>query len=74
MKLFAISDLHVGYPENREVLAQLRPDSDEDWLIVAGIVIGPSVLGFVEPTEVLEVFSELGVVFLLFVVGLETKL
>jgi 3',5'-cyclic AMP phosphodiesterase CpdA len=34
--LFAISDLHVGYRENREVLARLRPDTNEDWLIVAG--------------------------------------
>jgi Kef-type K+ transport system membrane component KefB len=42
--------------------------------ILAGVLIGPSVLGFVEPDEVLEVFSELGVVFLLFMVGLETKL
>ena len=42
--------------------------------ILAGVLIGPSVLGLVEPDEVLEVFSELGVVFLLFMVGLETKL
>ncbi len=42
--------------------------------ILAGVVIGPAVLGFVEPTEVLEVFAELGVVFILFWVGLETRL
>ena len=42
--------------------------------ILAGLVVGPSVLGFVEPTEVLEVFAELGVVVLLFWVGLETRL
>jgi Kef-type K+ transport system membrane component KefB len=42
--------------------------------IVAGVLIGPSVLGVVEPDAVLEVFSELGVVFLLFVVGLESRL
>nr|MBA2566275.1 cation:proton antiporter [Thermoleophilaceae bacterium] len=36
--------------------------------------VGPSVLGLVEADEVLEVFAELGVVFLLFWVGLETKL
>jgi Kef-type K+ transport system membrane component KefB len=41
--------------------------------ILAGVVIGPSVLGIVEPGEVLEVFAELGVVFLLFWVGLETR-
>lgn len=42
--------------------------------ILAGLLIGPSVIGLVEPTEVLEVFSELGVVFILFWVGLETRL
>jgi Kef-type K+ transport system membrane component KefB len=42
--------------------------------ILAGVLIGPSLLGWVEPGEVLEVFSELGVVFLLFWVGLETRL
>ena len=42
--------------------------------ILAGVVIGPSVLGLVSPGETLEVFAELGVVFLLFWVGLETRL
>ena len=42
--------------------------------ILAGLLIGPSVLGIVEPGETVEVFAELGVVFLLFWVGLETKL
>ncbi|MSW84377.1 MAG: cation:proton antiporter [Actinobacteria bacterium] len=42
--------------------------------ILAGIVIGPSVLGLVDPGETLQVFAELGVVFLLFWVGLETRL
>jgi len=42
--------------------------------ILAGVVIGPSVLGIVEPGEVLEVFAELGVIFLLFWVGLETRI
>ena len=42
--------------------------------ILAGVLVGPSVLGLVEAGEVLEVFAELGVVFLLFWVGLETKL
>src|SRR5918998_4622315 len=42
--------------------------------ILAGVVVGPSVLGLVEPDETLEVFAELGVVFLLFWVGLETRL
>ncbi|HEX6229314.1 MAG TPA: cation:proton antiporter [Solirubrobacterales bacterium] len=41
--------------------------------ILAGVVVGPSVLGFVEVGEVLEIFAELGVIFLLFWVGLETR-
>jgi predicted phosphodiesterase len=36
--LFGVSDLHVAYAENRRVAAQIRPDSDDDWLIVAGDV------------------------------------
>lgn len=42
--------------------------------ILGGVLIGPSVLGWVEVGEVLQVFSELGVVFLLFWVGLKTRL
>jgi hypothetical protein len=42
--------------------------------ILAGVLVGPSVLGVVEPDAVLEVFAELGVVFPLFVVGVETRL
>lgn len=42
--------------------------------ILAGVLIGPSVLGWVAPEEVFQVFAELGVVFLLFWVGLETRL
>jgi predicted phosphodiesterase len=37
-KLLAISDLHVGYPENREMVDSFRPQSDADWLLVAGDV------------------------------------
>lgn len=42
--------------------------------IVIGCVIGPSLLGWVTPSEPLEVLSEIGVVLLLFSVGLETRL
>lgn len=42
--------------------------------ILAGVVVGPSLLGIVEPDAVVNVFAELGVIFLLFWVGLETKL
>ncbi|WP_214409712.1 metallophosphoesterase family protein [Sphaerisporangium fuscum] len=37
-RLLAISDLHVAYPENREIVEKLRPGSDDDWLLVAGDV------------------------------------
>ena len=34
----ALSDLHVAYPENREIVASLKPESTEDWLALAGDV------------------------------------
>lgn len=37
-KLLGISDLHVAFPENRRIVEELRPESDGDWLIVAGDV------------------------------------
>lgn len=42
--------------------------------IAAGVVIGPSVLNWVQPGELLNVISELGAILLLFAVGLETRL
>ncbi|HJN73690.1 MAG TPA: metallophosphoesterase [Myxococcota bacterium] len=48
MKLWAISDLHVGYPENRAALQRITP-RPRDWLIIAG--------------DVGETFSQLGEVF-----------
>jgi 3',5'-cyclic AMP phosphodiesterase CpdA len=36
--LLAISDLHVGYVENRATVESLRPRTESDWLIVAGDV------------------------------------
>ena len=41
--------------------------------LLAGVLIGPSLLNWVQPNEFLSVFSELGVLFLLFQVGLELK-
>ena len=42
--------------------------------IAAGCVVGPSLLGWVQPAEALDVLAEIGVVLLLFSVGLETQL
>ncbi|HTJ69715.1 MAG TPA: metallophosphoesterase [Actinospica sp.] len=36
--LFAVSDVHVGYEENLKHVESLRPESAQDWLIVAGDV------------------------------------
>ena len=41
--------------------------------ILAGIALGPGLLGYVQPNELLNAFSELGVMFLLFQVGLDVK-
>ncbi|MCM2392796.1 metallophosphoesterase family protein [Streptomyces albipurpureus] len=37
-KLVAISDLHVRYDENKKIVDGLRPDAEDDWLIIAGDV------------------------------------
>lgn len=42
--------------------------------ILAGLIVGPSVLGLVHLDNVTDVFAELGVIFVLFWVGLETKI
>lgn len=41
--------------------------------ILAGVIIGPSILGWVQPSEMISTVAEIGVIFLLFTVGLETK-
>src|SRR5262249_12544023 len=41
--------------------------------ILAGVIIGPSALGLVAPSELTGALSEIGVILLLFLVGLETK-
>lgn len=42
--------------------------------IVAGVVVGPSLLAVVEPSDELELLAEIGVVFVLFRIALETPL
>ncbi|TYL35985.1 potassium transporter Kef [Natronococcus pandeyae] len=42
--------------------------------IVAGIVIGPAALGLVEVSELTELLSELGLAFLLFLLGIKMRL
>lgn len=40
--------------------------------LVAGVVLGPSLLGWVEPVEAIKLLAEIGIILLLFEVGLET--
>jgi predicted phosphodiesterase len=47
-RLLAISDLHIGYPENRAYADALTPAEPDDWLIVAG--------------DIGEVFADIGFV------------
>jgi monovalent cation:proton antiporter-2 (CPA2) family protein len=42
--------------------------------LLVGILIGPSVLGLVTETETLKEFSQLGVILLMFIAGLETDI
>lgn len=42
--------------------------------VVAGILVGPSLFGMVHETELLTFLAELGAIFLLFLVGIETRL
>jgi Kef-type K+ transport system membrane component KefB len=41
--------------------------------ILAGVLIGPQLLGWMAPNQVLEILADLGVMFLLFRVGLEIR-
>jgi len=42
--------------------------------LAAGIVLGPTLLGWIEPNEVLKLLAEIGIILLLFEVGLETDI
>lgn len=42
--------------------------------IIIGIVIGPALLGWIDDTDIVKQFSEIGVILLMFLAGLETNL
>jgi Kef-type K+ transport system membrane component KefB len=42
--------------------------------IVAGLILGPTLLGFIEPEGLIRVLAEIGIIMLLFQVGLETDI
>jgi Kef-type K+ transport system membrane component KefB len=69
-ELMLVMVLAVGIPLALALFPRLPiPNSVVE--ILAGIVVGPAVLGLVQPDEVIEVLATLGVAFLLFLAGLE---
>ena len=42
--------------------------------IIIGIIIGPALLGWIKDTEIIKTFSDVGVLLLMFLAGLETNL
>ncbi|NJD05034.1 MAG: cation:proton antiporter [Methylococcaceae bacterium] len=42
--------------------------------LLAGVILGPSLLGWLEPSQVIKLLAEIGIILLLFEVGLETDI
>lgn len=42
--------------------------------LLVGIVLGPALLNWVHPNEFIHIFSEIGVIILMFIAGLESDL
>jgi len=42
--------------------------------IAAGVILGPSLMGYIEPVGLIQVLAEIGIIMLLFQVGLETDI
>ena len=42
--------------------------------LLAGIIVGPAVFNLVQPTGIIKVFSDIGVIFLMFLAGLDSDL
>lgn len=70
--LFTLFVMFVAAKLFAEIFERLRQPAVAGE-ILAGIIIGPSVLNWVQPSELTATLSEIGVIFLLFFVGLETK-
>lgn len=70
--LFTLFIMFVAAKVAAEIFERLRQPAVAGE-ILAGIVIGPSVLNWVQPSELTGTLAEIGVIFLLFLVGLETK-
>lgn len=70
--LFTLFVMFVAAKLFAEIFERLRQPAVAGE-ILAGVLIGPSVLNWVQPSELTATLSEIGVIFLLFFVGLETK-
>ncbi len=70
--LFTLFVMFVAAKLFAEIFERLRQPAVAGE-ILAGVIIGPSVLNWVQPSELTATLSEIGVIFLLFFVGLETK-
>ncbi len=42
--------------------------------LLAGVILGPSLLGWMEPSQVIKLLAEIGIILLLFEVGLDTDI
>ncbi|PVV27356.1 MAG: sodium:proton antiporter, partial [gamma proteobacterium symbiont of Ctena orbiculata] len=42
--------------------------------LTAGVILGPSLLGWIEPTTTIQLLAEIGIILLLFKVGIETDI
>lgn len=42
--------------------------------LLAGVVLGPSVLNIIQSTDVIDFFSKIGIIFIMFLAGMETSL
>lgn len=60
-KLFGSFSVRIGQPA---VLGKL----------LVGIVLGPSLLGWITPSDTLDVLSQIGVILLMFIAGIETDI
>ena len=70
--LFTIFIMFVAAKLAAEIFIRLKQPAVAGE-IIAGVIIGPSALGWVAPGELTNALSEIGVILLLFLVGMETK-
>ena len=53
------------------VLSRMIGQSSVLWMIVMGVIVGPTGFGLISYTESIKLLAELGAIFMLFAIGLE---